>query len=333
MAYSGPPGSHQEFIGFLVCSCLLQMMRALRHSHERHGCIYQGWVLQSWQVCWCPMDSQCTAAHEFQGFGGKVSLRCPQNFYWPTTSGGSPEKFGTCTPCADFQKTAGSGTIGKDACLCRTAEDQWAFQEIQNGNCGCRDSYFWNSVDRICQKCTEGEMCQWNNDFSLSLEVPLLKPGFWAEPASTSFRGHSVYRCFSTETCPSNSSECAKGRFGKACSLCRPGYYGSYDGECSSCGTTSPSESRWYFAAIAFPAALCLSLLALVVFRRSSHNYTSLQHLKMALSQNFRFMQLVNVVPKQKNHLPLVDFQFFTLRYILLRICQNSLAVKSEKAI
>lgn len=164
-------------------------------------------------------------------------------------------------------------------------------------------------------------MCQWNNDFSLSLEVPLLKPGFWAEPASTSFRGHSVYRCFSTETCPSNSSECAAGRYGKACSLCQPGYYGSYDGECSSCGTTSPSESRWYFAAIAFPAALCLSLLALVVFRRSSHNYTSLQHLKMALSQNFRFMQLVNVVPSQ-DHLPLFDFHFFTLRYILLSICQ-----------
>ncbi|CAE7883948.1 unnamed protein product, partial [Symbiodinium necroappetens] len=237
----------------------------------------------------------CCAA--FQGSCRHTWPELSFGFLLAHGGGWSPGALGELRGLPGFQKTLAAAAVGKASCVCKTkSEDDLDFQETQDGNCGCQDSFFWNEAESRCQACTDGQNCQWNNVFANSLHPPELQPGFWAEPAAEPFRGHSVYRCFNTITCPSTNSACAPGRHGKACSLCLPGHFGSHDEPCSSCGDTTFGDNRLFFAAFAIPGVLCVTLLAHILFQLTSGHSSCASLGASHFRQNFRCMQLISVV-------------------------------------
>ncbi|CAE7377272.1 unnamed protein product [Symbiodinium sp. CCMP2592] len=261
-----------------------------------------GTVLQELALCWCPSSAPCSSPGDYRGDLGRLSLRCPEGYYWPTAEGVSLRE-GECQPCEVYQKTAGSGSIGRAACLCRTLADGWPFQEVTDGNCGCRDGYVWDGDLLGCVPCNEGQDCRWENLFRRSLEPPPLIPGHWSDDKG------SVYRCFSTSTCPFTNSTCAVGRTGKACAVCEEGFIGGHDGECQpfkvSCAQESTEASVAQFMAILIPIAVLLIALGMVWLARrhqqvadeqNKHVLQTLSGLREALAQNFQYLQILSIV-------------------------------------
>eukprot|EP00439_Symbiodinium_sp_Y106_P075260 s873_g14.t2 len=263
-----------------------------------HLSVSSGSVLRELDLCWCPAGAQCQSPPDFRVLAGKLQLLCPRGFFWPTDEG-VPEREGKCQACMSYQTTIQVGAIGDAACVCQT---DLAFQEVTDGNCGCRDGYHWSGATRSCEPCNSGQSCQWENLFQYSLGLPPLVPGFWSTPEG------SVYRCFSDRTCPNTNSVCAYGRAGKACSLCAPGYVGGHDGECTpyseSCAHSNSDANLAAFiplaALVALTAAGCC-LIAVAMRGRSANKqtYVSSTYLsawKTSLAQNFQYLQLLSIV-------------------------------------
>lgn len=117
--------------------------------------------------------------------------------------------------------------------------------------CTCQTGYFWSWYNSSCVPCDPSVDC----DDPSSLSPPNLRPGFWAttaglviaQNATSTFAGHSVYRCYNEKTCSYTDygpTICPPSRTGLACGLCIPGYSGGPGGPCLPCGALTPTLAR-----------------------------------------------------------------------------------------
>eukprot|EP00930_Biecheleria_cincta_P062196 TRINITY_DN4769_c0_g1_i1.p1 TRINITY_DN4769_c0_g1~~TRINITY_DN4769_c0_g1_i1.p1 ORF type:complete len:1725 (+),score=155.69 TRINITY_DN4769_c0_g1_i1:24-5198(+) len=161
-----------------------------------------------------------------------------------------------CLRCPSFSYSWAPGNDARHKCFCNSTA---GVQLRDDGLCGCPHGQFMNHLKEQCVRCIAEENCTWIGNAQRSLLPPPVKPGFWAEKVKSlpSFAGHSVYECISKKSClghhlhrfEESDDQCAEGRSGVACSLCRPRHYGSSSGgPCKPCdGPRSDYRERLFW--------------------------------------------------------------------------------------
>jgi len=211
---------------------------------------------------------------------------------------------GECRLCAQwpFRTTKAAGSQSSESCGC---SGEYSGLLARGARCGCDDGYFMNHAQRECIPCSTGhEECVWGFEkITQSLEPPVLKPGYWAEPAlppdefgRSNFSGNDIWRCVSKFTCI-GGGECIAGRFGRACGLCKPGTYGPPEGGCSPC-SHSPSGTRSLFG-LGCVLATPLCLLAHAWLDRLTRQDLAngrLVPVTVSLGQLSKFLQVLGII-------------------------------------
>lgn len=234
--------------------------------------------------------------------------KCPVGSYLNLTSA-------ACVRC-DFlyplRTTLVDGQTSSAACRCVTTVPGLQVkadraQKDDGSECSCPEQTFlhWKAME--CRACGSGQQCP------ASVEPPLIQRGFWAATASCGgnrsscpeFQGHSVFRCYSRDTCLENGA-CAEGRTGPACSLCLPGRYGGPNGACRPCSTSV--EGAWgSLISIMVPVVIALTLLLNAFLKLSESAFSSSELLrkfkevlgdsvKGACMEMYQHIQLMSVV-------------------------------------
>jgi len=200
----------------------------------------------------CPAGSNTTAADNSSSASSVCACQCPIGSYMHgadhcqvdgmatlTQSTGAasadPSSF-SCFACPSLRTTLSPGSFSAADCICDLRGIAGLVEGVINGSieCGCERGTFLKRGSMQCEACGEGEDCEWS-DVDRSLRAPPLQPGFWTatawqiglssdDPAMANFNGHSIYKCYSDETCIDERGTCAAGRHGLACSLCKPGF-------------------------------------------------------------------------------------------------------------
>lgn len=235
----------------------------------------------------------CTAA---------VDCLCDQNFY-----GGGHANGGGCVRCPDYSATATAGSSSVELCVCN---ENLGVKRIGN-DCGCVDGSYMKHTIQTCSACGFGVVCVWLSNATRSVLPPDVARGFWASTFPVTqllaFSGHIVFKCKSETTCPLGQNVCAKNRFGRACSLCVPGSFGSPDGDCTEC-LLAPSDLRAAQVPLAFALMCMLAVAQKKTVDKDKFSYRNgrpgRKPLATSATQILKFSQLLGIVLASKFQWP-----------------------------
>lgn len=138
----------------------------------------------------------------------------------------------SCTGCAHGAYSPGPGATSCTACggHLETANTHSTLES----DCRCPEGTFRpNRTATVCAPCPSGMDC------SNSSEPPLVEAGYWAEVVEDD-AVYSVYRCRDQLQCLKGvvGENCARGRVGLGCGVCRLGMTPrAATGECEACST------------------------------------------------------------------------------------------------
>ena len=177
--------------------------------------------------------SVCAACPPYSSAGelkaSQLDCQCALGFFRNMTEGAV-----SCARCAPYSNTTVIGALRVSECACKPQTNTRRIGD----ECGCIDANFMDHVISRCLPCGSGVLCKWESNATRSLTPPPIKAGYWSttHPVTNvaAFPGHLVLNCFSQETCQENN-RCVLGRKGRACSLCKPEFYGGADSECKDC--------------------------------------------------------------------------------------------------
>ncbi|CAE7235353.1 unnamed protein product [Symbiodinium sp. CCMP2592] len=228
------------------------------------------WLQNNTEVwkAWVPVVTSCFPGHGLFGDGSFVSSRdnattcrpCPPGSYsspfydyadtaqcqqcspgyWQSSYGAvtcspcSPGKFANdtgstlCNDCAQGQYQSAASSSSCEVCdILQTTSIRGATEQSQ---CICKPGSFRGATG--CELCSTGLRCE-GGDIPLRQEE-----GFWVEVGSQN--SLSVYRCRDYRHCPEGvPGNCASQRVGRACAVCRLGYWAGHDESCRPCQTLS----------------------------------------------------------------------------------------------
>ncbi|CAE7368292.1 unnamed protein product, partial [Symbiodinium necroappetens] len=160
----------------------------------------QGYWQSSYGAVTC---SPCSTGKFANDTGSTLCNDCAQGQYQPATSSSS------CEVCDILQTTSIRGATERSECICKAGSFPGA-----SG----------------CELCSTGLRCQ-GGDIPLRQEE-----GFWVEVGAEG--SLSVYRCQDYRHCPEGTpGSCASQRVGRACAVCRLGYWAGHDETCRPCET------------------------------------------------------------------------------------------------